>query len=389
MYGSIVSLRSRARLFGCAIALVALSAMMIVPGAASAAKEKPTTTTYLALGDVVGFGQTEEGFKNNESNESPSFFEEGYANDLAKDLSKSSEVGKGLTLVNDSCPSDTTNTFIGENEAIGGTVSTEPAEPSPNQGEFGDYHPCSYHQLQGFPLHNSFGDESQLEEALETLNEGHPAHEVKLITLEIGAQDELAGLAKCENEVEQEFKEIEKGEKPGPYSQYGEERHEAFALCIAAWSVGAPHHHEGYFPHIVKNLNTILTELTGTGPGEGHYTGPIVLGGYYNPDSFTLPGSDGLQENLIEMVEKEVVPNFPNVTFANPFTEINPKVDEKVEKKAICKYTEMCNPNVQLAETPERVYRPVGEDGDINPSLKGAKLLAKGMNEAYLANPAR
>jgi hypothetical protein len=390
MYGSVVSLRSRARLFGCAIALVALSAMMLTPGIASAAKEKPATTTYLALGDVVGFGQTEEGFKNNESNESPSFFEEGYANDLAKDLQKSTELGKGLTLVNDSCPSDTTNTFIGENEAIGGKVSTEPAGPSPDQGEFGDYHPCSYHQLQGFPLHNSFGDESQLEEALGTLNEGHPAHEVKLITVELGAQDELAGIAKCEAEVEQEFKEIEKeggnDESPG---QYGYGREESFALCVITWSVQGTKGQEGYFPHIVKNLNTILTELTGSGPGEGHYTGPIVLGGYYNPDSESIPGSDSLQKELNKLVEKEVVPNFPNVTFANPFTEINPQTTEAKEKKSICKYTEMCNPNVQKKATPEQKYYPAGEDGDINPSPAGAKLIAEGMNEAYLANPAR
>jgi hypothetical protein len=382
MYGSIVSLRSRARLFGCAIALVALSAMMIVPGAASAAKEKPTTTTYLALGDVVGFGQTEEGFKNNESNESPSFFEEGYANDLTKDLQKSTEVGKGITLVNDSCPSDTTNTFIGENEAIGGKVSTEPAGPSPDQGEFGDYHPCSYHQLQGFPLHNSFGDESQLEEALGTLNEGHPAHEVKLITLEIGAQDELSGLAKCEVEVAQE--ESEKGK-----SQYGGSPLSSFQGCIITWSAGNAKVGEGYFAHIMKNITTVLTELTGTGPGEGHYTGPIVLGGYYNPDALSIPGSSGLQKALNEKIEEELVPNFPTVTYANPFPVFNRFGSEAKQKANICKYTEMCNPNVQRTGTEEQPYQPAGQDGDINPSPTGAKAIAKGMNEAYLANPAR
>ncbi len=382
MYGSIVSLRSRARLFGCAIALVALSAMMLTPGIASAAKEKPTTTTYLALGDVVGFGQTEEGFKNNETNESPSFFEEGYANDLAKDLKKSSEVGKGITLVNDSCPSDTSATLIGENEAIGGQESTEPAGPSPYQGP-GDFHPCSYHQLEGFPLHNSFGDDSQLEEALGTLNEGSPAHEVKLITVEIGAQDELSGLKKCEDEIAQEESETGKSKY-----EAGGGPEEAFAGCVLVEAVGKKPG-GNVFDHIVKNLNTILTELTGSGLGEGHYAGPIVLGGYYNPDSFSVPGSDGLQAVLNERVEKEVVPNFPTVTYANPFTKFNPKVNEAKEKASICKYTEMCNPDVQKTGTPEQPYMPAGEDGDINPSPTGAKAIAKGLNEAYLANPAR
>ena len=89
------------------------------------------------------------------------------------------------------------------------------------------------------------------------------------------------------------------------------------------------------------------------------------------------------------MVEAEVVPNFPNVTYANPHPVFNPVVSLENEKKTICKYTEMCNPNVQRAETPERPYYPVGEDGDINPSRAGYKAIAKGMDEAYLANPAR
>ena len=342
MYGSVVSLRARGRLIVCAIALVALSAMMFAPGIASA-KETPPTTTYLALGDSIAFGQTEELFNINKPNESPSFFEEGYVNDLAKDLKKPSELGKGLTVVNDSCPSDTTNTFIGENEALGGKVSTEePSPPTPYQGYGGDYHPCAYHFQEGFPLRNSLGSESQLEDALSILNEGHPAHEVKVITLDIGSADELAGLTECEDVVAQEFNEIEKGERSGPPGNYGENRKESWALCVAARALGhGPNAHgagtdENVFEHIVKNLNTILTDLTGTGPGQGHYTGPIVLGGYYNPDAFVIPGSDGLQERLNEAVEKEVVANYPNVTYANPMAVFNTESEAK-EKKTICK----------------------------------------------------
>ncbi len=43
-------------------------------------------------------------------------------------------------------------------------------------------------------------------------------------------------------------------------------------------------------PHILKNLGDILGVL------DTYYTGPIILLGFYNPDSFVLPGSDGLQE---------------------------------------------------------------------------------------------
>src|ERR1700677_137377 len=156
-YGFSVPFRSRGGLIACAIALVALSATMFAPVAANA--ETPTTTTYLALGDSITFGYTEEKFNINYPNESPSYFEEGFDNFFNNDLQKSEEVGKGSTIVNDACPGETSNTLIGENEAIGGKKSTEPS----GSNGLGDYHPCPYHFEDGFPLHNSLGDLSQLE----------------------------------------------------------------------------------------------------------------------------------------------------------------------------------------------------------------------------------
>ena len=148
-------------------------------------------------------------------------------------------------------------------------------------------------------------------------------------------------------------------------------------ICIA---VTAEH---VTFPHIVKNIADIIGVIDSTEKGGGHYTGPIVLLGFYNPFAFVLPGSDALQKGLNEAIEKEVVAHFPNVTFANPFPVFNPKTSEKAEKKAICKYTEMCNPNVQKPGG-----KPAGEDGDIHPTVAGYKAIAKLVNEAWLANPA-
>jgi lysophospholipase L1-like esterase len=362
--GSSVPLRSRGRLIVCAIALVALSAMMFAPVAANA--EPPPTMTYMALGDSITFGYTEEKFNINYPNEAPSYFEEGFDNYFNKDLEKTEEVGKGSTIVNNACPGETSNGLIGENEAIGGKTSTEPI----GSKGLGDYHPCAYHFLDGFPLHNSLGTLSQLEIALSILKEGKPAHPVKAITLGIGSNDELAAVAKCEKEVGEEF------EKEGK-SKYGETPEEAVSLCIASTA------EKTTFPHIVKNIGDIIGVIDSTEPGGGHYTGAIVLLGFYNPYSFVLPGSDGLQEALNEALEKEIVAHFPNVTFANPFPLVNPKGSEKEEKKAICKYTEMCNPNVQKPGG-----KPVGEDGDIHPTLTGYKAIAKLVNEAWLANPA-
>ena len=374
LYDSSVSFRSRGRLIVCAIALVALSAMMFAPGAASAATAEvepaatpATVTNYLALGDSITFGYTEEKFNINYPNESPSYFEEGFDNFFNNDLKKETEVGKGSTIVNDSCPGETSNTLIGENEAIGGKKSTEPS----GSNGLGDYHPCAYHFEDGFPLHNSLGDLSQLEAALSLLKEGHPAHEVKAITLGIGSNDELAAVAQCEKEVGEEYTKEGK-------SKYGESPEEAVKNCIAYTAEHVT------FPHIIKNMGDILGVLDSTEPGGGHYTGPIVLLGFYNPFSFVLPGSDALQIGLNHEIETELLPNFPNVTFANPFPVFNKGKTEKAEQESICKYTEMCNPNVQ-----KEGGKPEGKDGDIHPTVTGYKALAKLVNEAWLANPAR
>jgi lysophospholipase L1-like esterase len=350
----------------CALMLLAALALIVMPGAAKA-EEPPTTTSYLALGDSISFGYTQEKFNVNFPNEAPSFFEEGFTDFFAKDLRKSTEVGRGLTLVNDACPGESSNTLIGENEALGGKKSTEP----PGSNGPGDFHPCPYHQLEGLPLHNSLANLSQLEEALSLLKEGHPAHEVKAITLGVGSNDELAAVSKCEREVTEEF------EKEGK-SKYGETPEFAVGVCVLIAAESST------FPQILNNLGHVLGAIDSTEPGGGHYTGPIVLLGFYNPFTFVLPGSNPLQEALNENIENKILPAFPNVTFANPFPIFNPvNKSEQKQKEAICKYTEMCNPNVQ-----QPGGKPVGEDGDIHPTLAGYKKIAKLVNEAYLANPA-
>ena len=62
----------------------------------------------------------EQVFDENEPNESPAYFEEGFTNDFAADLARPWEAGRGVTLVNDACPGETSNGLIGENAALGG-----------------------------------------------------------------------------------------------------------------------------------------------------------------------------------------------------------------------------------------------------------------------------
>ncbi len=158
-HGSAVLFGTRGRLIGCCMALVmALAVVVFAPASASA--QEPETHTYIALGDSISFGYTQERFNNHFPTESPSYFEEGFANGFAKDLGKGSEVGKGVRLVNDACPGETSTGLIGENELLGGKISTEsyaeieelPISKGGSNIEkvyggyqgVGDYHPCKY-----------------------------------------------------------------------------------------------------------------------------------------------------------------------------------------------------------------------------------------------------
>jgi lysophospholipase L1-like esterase len=368
--------RVRGRAIVCACALAALAAMMFTPAA------NAETTTYLALGDSISFGYTQEKFDLNFPNEAPSYFENGFDNFFAKDLDKGNEAGAGVTIVNDACPGETSNGLIGENEALGGQKSTEPAGHDP-QG-LGDYHPCAYLNVDGLPLHNSLsvGGESisQLEDALSILKEGAPAHPVDAITLNIGSNDELAAITQCEDEVKEEL------EKEGKSKYKGGSPELDVSLCIGYMAEHVT------IPHILHNIGQILGVLDSKEPGGGHYTGPIVLLGFYNPLTFIIPTTDTLQHATNEAVEKDILPLFANVTFANPFPVFNKGglgVNNEKEKEAICKYTEMCNPFDQAANEAKEGHALPPDDGDIHPSLTGYKELAKLVNEAYLHNPAR
>jgi lysophospholipase L1-like esterase len=367
---------SRGRLIGCCMALVlALTALVFAPVAANATTAAPTTTTYLALGDSISFGYTAEKNKIYLPNESPSYFEEGVANDFTKDLAKSTEIGKSVRLVNDACPGETSNGLIGEKAELGGETSTEPAGHNP-QG-LGDWHPCAYNNVDGLPLHNSLSvggqSISQLEDAMSILTAKNPftgePNKVGAITINIGSNDELAAITQCEIEVATEFG------GPEHKSKYGASPELAALNCIVHSSTTIT------TPHIIKNLIDTISVL------DSVYKGPIILVGFYNPQSFVLPGSDALQAGVNTAVEENVVSKFANVTYANPFPVFNKDAGVKAskEQEAICKYTEMCNPNVQ----PEGGGSPAGKDGDIHPTIAGYKELAKLVNNAYLANPAK
>jgi hypothetical protein len=204
---------------GYVVALVALSAM-IMPSMASAKAPVVPTKTYLALGDSVAFGYSQQLYNEGVKNGDPARgFETGYASVYLKAL-KSPET----QLTNDGCPGETTESFLGKNPvlinklntalkakqeqqklpAISGNESEPEAHTLPN---------CEYQEEgnlkvagKGGPLHHPYIGESQLENAIKTIKEdstnGTP---VTTISLDIGTGDVLHTLARTEFEVRKEI----------------------------------------------------------------------------------------------------------------------------------------------------------------------------------------
>ncbi|HYM55636.1 MAG TPA: hypothetical protein VES97_09750, partial [Solirubrobacteraceae bacterium] len=191
------------RLLGSMVALIALSAMLMAPSIASAKKTPMVRQTYLALGDSLAFGYSQQLFNENEkTGESPTGFEHGYTNDYFGLIN----TGK-LQLLNNGCPGETTESLIGPsktlleglNAALAGKIAT------PVTGE----EPCEYHRLFKLPLHHEYGGtKSQLENAIVTIAQEKAAGKpVKVVTLNIGANDELHVLKKVEKEATKKIEE--------------------------------------------------------------------------------------------------------------------------------------------------------------------------------------
>jgi lysophospholipase L1-like esterase len=193
-------MRRGSRLVGCLLALVALTAMVVAPSVASAAgkKEKTAKRTYLALGDSLAFGYSQQLFNETEKlGAPPTAFEHGYTNDY---LGLINAEGK-LQLVNNGCPGETSESFIGSNATLLEELNAKLARAiaTPVTGE----EPCEYHRAFKLPLHHEYGgSKSQLESAIATIaQEKAEGKAVKVLTLNIGANDELHALKKVEKEA--------------------------------------------------------------------------------------------------------------------------------------------------------------------------------------------
>jgi lysophospholipase L1-like esterase len=396
MHGSAVSSHRRGRLIGCVLALLALTAL-VAPSLASAAK-KPVEvkTTYLALGDSLAFGYSQQLFNECEHlGEPPTCFENGYVNDFYK-ATKGEKNGEQLT--NDGCPGETTESLIGEhlaayaNYALAESRKQEEEETGQPSPEVTGEAPCAYQEVDHLTLHHPYPGESQLENTLKTIaTDSAAGTPVRVITLNIGANDELHFLKACEKKAEEEVgksaaegkynkqveSEIGKGEftaeegagtEPAD-KQRGEKDAKADGEtkgkeCVAK---GA----NALFAQIAKNTQGILVLIRHAAEfGIGvNYEGPILYQGGYNPygnvygSGEVVKGTNELAgvENLIQ----HKVVHFFGACFTDPQNTFNPRNSKEPER--LQKYTNMAN----FTE-----YEGKKNGPDIHPTPVGYKKLA-------------
>jgi hypothetical protein len=191
-------IRRRWRQFGCVAALTGLAAMTL-PTIAAAHRVARIKATYVALGDSLAFGYSQQLFNENElTGENPAGFEHGYANAYLNDVNVTRR--NSVQLVNDGCPGETTESLIGGNATFIKQLNEKAGEKvsEPITGEA----PCAYHTADGLPLHHEYGGKSQLESVIETIaSEKAAGTPVRMISLDIGANDELHTVAKAEAEA--------------------------------------------------------------------------------------------------------------------------------------------------------------------------------------------
>jgi lysophospholipase L1-like esterase len=300
--------------------VLALVASALFASSASAAKKAPLKpTAYVALGDSISFGYKEETFDLNYPTESPSAFEPGFVGDVGKKLAgPEKKAGNALATVNLGCPGETSGGLIG-NGPLGTALEAERAAKS--EAPLKVSAPCAYHNVDGFTLKTEQGSASELEYAVGMLEGGAT---IKAVSLQIGSNDELETVGKCENPSY----DAEQGYTGGLFE------------CITKEAGLEGHEYPGgLFYHIITNVGEAIGVLRNYG-----YTGPVSVLGFYNPQSNILPGSDALQLKLNEAFEGEIGAGAfgPGVVYANPFPVFNPQ-KAKAEDAAICKFTEECN----------------------------------------------
>jgi lysophospholipase L1-like esterase len=311
--------RVRARLFACVALVVALGALALVPAAAASG---PGNKTYLALGDSLAYGYHQAQFQNELKEKGfveAANFHDGYVDDFGAALKL---LNRKLTIVNDGCPGETTDTMI-NGSGVGAAFCAG--------GPTGTPFPKAF-------LHHSYAG-TQLEDALAVAKE--PG--VGTITLDIGANDILQFLGSTCG-------------FPAAFTCTEEQ--------VAA-EVG----------HVVTNIGSILGQLRAADP-----KAKIVFVSQYNPYP-TVLSPEGRGDATVEALNtaiKGVASTF-GVKFANTARVINFSGThggrEAGDIPTVCAFTAMC---------PGGTFNPASPEADIHPTKAGYAAMAAVTLVAYL-----
>lgn len=374
-------LRSRGRLIGC---VLAAALMLSAALASTASASKPIKETYMALGDSLSFSYSQQLFNENLAVGEPvTSFENGFTQDYLKHL----HPNLGVQLQDLGCPGETSGSLIGNGALEAGLKAGQEAETGKPVAAFGEA-PCAYHETDAeasgfptgfhFPLHVEYlgAGVSQLETALYKIAvdaaEGKP---VTTLSLNIGANDQLHFVAKCEKEVGEK---VIKGEIPPS------EAEKAFEFCLVSGALPLGE-------SIGTNIGRILTVIRdGSLFGGINYTGKIIFVGAYNPygnllhfpthkeeiegkNYEGLKGSNGLASTF-NAGFAGVVSKFGGC-FANTFGKFNPQ--SPAEPARLQKWTNMAN--TSKTEFPAGSGKFLNNGPDIHPTPAGYKVMSNVM----------
>jgi len=396
--------RSRARVIGYAIAFALALSALVLALASSARAAEPPHKTYLASGTSVTFGYSQELFNENFPTENPEAFEAalasgydteggrgvpGQPNGVALDYfhilqANQSSSSTWTRMINDGCPGETSGSYIGNGRT--GKILEAAIKGTHTEA------PCAYHNVGNFELHHPYKGgkrfrpevgESQLENVLETIakeNTSHATqHPVQIMTLDLGANDLLAAVKKCEKEVGEGRWSGASGEPPITECEIV-----SLPAVISA---------------LATNVSAVLFAIRDgaslcygeCGPEEHgvNYRGPILFGGFYNPFGSVItpgveinPGSNFL-DFVVNIVMKGAVEKFgacyanPQSSPANHAHAFNPIINGEPlpEPGRLQTWTNMANTTFAVNGN------KAANGPDIHPTPVGYQVLAEGYAE--------
>jgi len=382
--------RSRARVIGYAIALALALSALVLALASSARAAEPPHKTYLGSGTSITFGYSQELFNNNFPTENPASFESvaGKPNGVTLDYFhelQAATAGSSSTfsrMINDGCPGETSGSYIG-NGNLGHILQF--AIPGVHLES-----PCGYHNVNGFELHHPYKGgkafkpevgESQLENVLETIkreNTGTNAthHPIPVITIDLGANDLLAAVKKCE-------KEVAEGKWSGASGEPPLTECEIVSLPKVIEELET---NIGAVLFAIRDGSALCFAECNSAEDQGvNYTGRILFGGFYNPFGSVInvgeelnPGSNFL-DFVVNLATHATVAKFgvcyanPQTAPANPALAFNPLMngEPQFEPERLQAWTNMANTSISPVNGQKN-------GPDIHPTPLGYEILSKG-----------